>query len=216
MAVKTEETEEQRKAAYAAVEHRESVAAIEAAEAILLPLGFTRRKDDKVYFNFKERGRVEAEWNLKDPEIDAHISRQSLGWNRPDRAEGSFDYRLVVRGRHHYGRDARIACGNRPALIAQIEKIKESLATSVAYDKKLERLVRDAKSLISKQFPNLKIAEVEAEHDDLIMVRVQTKTNGQFYISLSGNLNFMGLTVSEDGTASKPIGRSLTRALGAL
>jgi hypothetical protein len=221
MAVKTEEkTEEQRRAERQAVEHRESVAAIEAAEAILLPLGFIRRKDDKAYFNFKEPGRVEAEWHLKDPEIDAHISRQSKPWNRDSAVaggDGSYDYRLVVRARKVWSlRDARIAPGNRPGLLAHIEKVKEALATSAAYDRKLERLLKDAKSLITHEFPNLKITHIEAEHDDLVTVRVQTKTGGQFYISLSGSLNFMGLTVTEDGTGSRPIGRSLKRALGAL
>ena len=210
-----EEAEEQRRARYQATRHRESVAAITAAEAILLPLGFTRRKE-KEYFNFNEPGRVEAEWNLADPQISAHISTQAKGWAH-ETGDGSLYYRLVVRARNVWHlRDARIAPGNRPALLAQIEKIKQALADNAAYDRKLEKMVKDARAMLSKQFPNLKIVQIEADHDDLIAVRVQTKTGGSFHLSLGGNLNFMGLTVSEDGTASKPIGRSLARALGAL
>lgn len=215
MAVKTEETEAQRKANYQAVEHRESVAAILAAEAILLPLGFTRRKDP-VYFKMDAPGRVDAEWNLKDPEITAYISRQSRGWNSDMRGDGSFSYRLVLSGRNLFSRDPRLSPGNRPGVLDYIEKVKAALSDSAAYDKKLEKLLKEAKSLIADQFPNLKITKIEVEHDDHVQVRVKTKAGGQFYMSLDGSLNFVSLTVSEDGSESVTIGQNLRRALGAL
>jgi hypothetical protein len=211
------ETEDQRKARYQAVEHRESLAAIAAAEAILLPLGFTRRKADKEYFNMSAKGRVDAEWNLKDPEIRADITRQSKGWNRDLGGDGSYDYRLALSARHVWRlRDPRLSPGNRPGVLAYIEKVKEALATSEAYDKKLERLLKDAKSFVAEQFPNLKIMGIEAEHDDLVSIKVRTKSGGRFHMSLDGSLNFMGLTVSEDGSESVTIGAALRRALGAL
>jgi len=210
------ETDEQRKARYQATEHKESLAAIEAAEAILLPLGFTRRKADKVYFNMKEPGRVEAEWNLKEPEIDAHISRQSIGWNRADRGDGSFDYRLVVCARKVWSlRDARIAPGNRPALISHIEKVKAALAANMAYDKQLSDLERRAKVLVASKFPNLRLVRIEVENDEEVILRVKTKSAMFFTLVLNGALQFVSLRVSDDEQRAMPI-ENVARVLGAL
>jgi len=216
MSTTATETEEERRARYQATEHRESLAAITAAEAVLLPLGFTRRKVGKEYFNMSAPGRVDAEWNLKDPEITAHITRQAKGWNR-DRTggDGSYDYRLALSGRRIYSRDPRLSPGNRPGVLAYIENMKETLRNEATYNKNLERLLKDAKSMISKQFPNLKITKIEAEHDDLVTIRVKTKTGGQFFLSLDGSLNFRGLEVAvdEDRSVAMDTVRAALRAL---
>lgn len=213
----TVETDEQRKARYQAVEHSESIAAINAAEAVLLPLGFTRRKADKVYFEMDAPGRVDAEWNLKDPEITAHITRQTKGWNSTVRGDGSFFYRLVLSARQVWRiRDPRISPGNRPGVLAYIEKVKETLAEDVTYNKNMERLVRDAKSFIAHSLSNLKITSIEAEDDNLVLIRVKGRAGGQFCLALNGSLNFLSLKVVEDESRSVTIDPALRRALGAL
>lgn len=199
MVTKTE-TDEERMARQAKQDRERFDRGVAAAEAVILPLGFARATG-KDYF--AEEGRAYAKWHLARPRVQAQLDLQSKPFfsrhGTVNEHEDQLTYRLVVSADCAAGvKDIRVSPGNHQAVVDFIARVKSGLRSSEAYDEKVARLANDARDLVKKEFPNLKVTSVEADSDDLVLVRVKTKSGSQFNLSLNGSLRFLGLKISVD------------------
>ncbi len=180
---------------------------VTAAEAVILALGF-KRATGKDYFT--KEGRAYAKWHLETPRIQAHLDLQSKPYfsshlGAVNDHEDRYTYRLVVSADYAAGiKDIRVAPGNREAVVDFIARAKAGLQSSEDYERKVAKLANDARDLIKKGFPNLKITTVDAEDDRIVIVRVKARSGAQFAITLNGSLKFLSLkvTADEDRSAS--------------
>jgi len=204
MAVRTdaeiEKEERDRKARQQAQDRARFDKGVAAAEAIILPLGFTRSVG-KDYFT--KEGRAYARWHLDSLKIQAQLDLQSKpyfsGPGTINENEDPYTYRLVVSAYCAAGvKDIRVSPGNREAVVDFIARTKAGLKSAEDYEGKVAKLANDARDLIKKDFPNLKVTTVDADDDRSVVVRVKTKSGSQFAISLNGNLKFVSLKVTAD------------------
>lgn len=212
----TTQTEEKAKSERLAQEKAQSLSAINAAEAILLPLGFTRTTG-KDYFNLEEKGRVDARWHLASPKITATLSTQSKPWSqRPGLSDDRFDYRLAVDADDVWSlRAPRLSPGNRQGVVDFIERVKEALKEKEADARRLKFLAKLARDTVAREFKNLRITSVDVIDDLRVEVRVKNKNGTVYSLLLSRTMRFIAIKASPDEDTSLPLA-SVTAALRAL
>jgi len=162
--------------------------AIAAAEAILIPLGFTRAESHRDRFgNAGEFSQWRpAAWYLESPRARASLTLQNKPWSarKTGDDDDGYIYRLEVAADSAFDVKAvRVAPGNAEGVksyLARVEVARQSHDKRQAGDAKKASLVEE---MFAHDYPNLKVVRVEVSRG-LTEVTVKTKTGIGLTITL--------------------------------
>lgn len=186
--------------------------AIAAAEAILLPLGFTRNIPAKQDAAFNEWG--PGQWFLDSPRMRAALRLQSKPFLSQD--SDPLTYRLELSADSSFGvRSPRVAPGNGKAVEDYIAKVNAARAEQAKREQGFSKLASRAEELFLHDYPNLKVVDVEA-YQDQINVKAKTSSGVPLTIILNGRFRLVSILVGGEDENKTAALDKLSAALKAL